>query len=177
MKLSKSKKNEVLDTLLSKMFDQKFEKISEEFTNLGNEILEDQLDNNHIELIPKGWLPKYSSFVVYLSNHNAAYFNIQFVGPYHLMKSSYNEQASFNSDDISKNLVIKIDKIQKKKSKLEQEKKQLKVQIQSILESVNTSNQLIEIWPDVTKYISLEEKPKAPMSVAPYIANINKYLP
>ena len=175
MKLSNSKRDTAIEKVLSVMFSERQNKIEKRGFDIANDVLNHVLDSKYIESIKDGYLPTTSKVNVYLSGYSSFHklLDTSFKCPYNLYR---HDGIQIKEDMITKSLVKMITDLEIDNKTLNDEREQSRAEIRAIFYSVNTTNQLKDVWPEVFDYITFEEIIVPKYEIAPIIDKFNKKL-
>ena len=158
MRLTESKRSEILAKLLKRKFDAAESKIVEARTALAVEVYNTWFPEDQRKLmadLPDGWL--------FEGNEIRARFGLSTV--YMLLPRAerfpHVHRGDIKSFDARHRLSQRWQMIYASEEKLREEKNSLRAQLRAILNSVSTENKLVEVWPEAKPFLSPGSVPKA----------------
>ena len=169
MRLTKEIKDKIKDDIIFETFKEKKEKIKKLNSELADEVYDYFIIKEYkeyMEYLPDNFFSKSDELYVTFNNESYEYgyrrttflkLSEEKKFPYFLSKTSKVICPILNE---------KFNCIQKEEIKIKKDKEALESKINGLLKSVNTKKQLLEIWPDVEKYLP-EEKTKYELQVKP----------
>lgn len=179
MRLTKSRKENILNQVIAKLFDKQEEDLATAKRDLAHDIYDDQFDAVEQKLmtsLPNGYLKEGTVFYTYFDNDYLR-FTLNESKRFQANNWQYSE-FRFDKYENPKHPVFKaFSKWKKSEKSFKEEKKKTTAQVNALLESVTTYNKLKELWPEVIQHVSLDEaKPSSITSLAPVLTDINRKL-
>lgn len=177
MRLTNEKRDALKNQIISKMFSDERKSLDEKRVQICEDIFSEAVDESLASNFPEGWLPEVSSISIFLTGNLSIYADFQAKKRCPNRYLRYSETAQVPEAEISKlNQKRVSDYVYAKKDFLEK-KHSAEKEVHAILYSVNTSNQLKELWPEIFKVIDLPEDESKPTNqLMPLVDKFNKQL-
>lgn len=176
MRLTNEKRDAYIKQIVETLFESKKKEIEKEKIECANLLINDAFDHELLNSLPEGTVPK--SNHLHFAGDGNFHFNHSFDKEvrYPYKNHAFGSIRIVNSY-ISKPVETKVYDFIRKHEKLKDEIKASTNEIKAILYSVNTSNQLIEIWPEINNLISFDDPVKVENTqLAPIVSKYNKLL-
>lgn len=151
MKLTKSHRKQIEDLVLAHKFSKLIKELEDERMEIGEKLYTMQYTAKEFKLmasLPKGWLPETGSFVCRTLSHGWLSFPLKETKRASHHRSTHT--AVFQQGDPENELV---NNFLCKKGKVMDKRKELRVKIKALLDSVNTVKQAIDVWPEAEAFI------------------------
>lgn len=178
MKLTNEKRDSITSQVVERMFAEKEKAHTEKGKQIALEAVQQSFDNSLVKTFPPGYLPETKSVNIYFpGNHSFhVYLDEAFRHPYD-MNRKWSDGIEIPLDKLTKSTEKKVSNHIYEGQHLADARKQARSEIKSILYSVNTSNQLKELWPDLFEFVMIEGETKKPNNqLAPLVSKYTKQL-
>lgn len=159
------------------MFDKEEKSLKERAENLAEQLILETINTEELSEFPNGYFPEAKTIYLHLNGGSVFCHDLRrnVRCPYY-MKGNYSNSITIPTSKISKKSENEAFEIERLRNFLSQKKKESRDEIKAILYSVNTLNQLKNIWPDVIKFIDIQDEVKATTELAPIVSKYNRML-
>lgn len=179
-RLTKENKEMIAKKIISDAYDKKKKALEEERYAFSEKVYADIYEKNleQINNLPSGWLIESNEFMVQFGSSSTGYcqrmlknkkrFLAKDTESYRQCLKIYDDGHKFTK--IHDDLTDKIDFLKEEIKKSERE-------VWAMLNSCNTTKQLKEAWPEITKYVeNFEPASERTTAIAPIIGDLNERL-
>ena len=168
MKLTNQIRDDIRSQLMKKAFSKKQELIAEAEFNVSQSLYDEYIKEyqKYINKLPENWLTKRD--YIYIRDINGYLLSVQLRGNIKTTRDLPSFQLK--KEDRTQELLTKF---LKQKEEFIKEKQTMDLEIKSVLNSVNTTQQLLKTWPEVEEFIPRDaERPITALALP--IKNLNK---
>jgi len=162
--LSKIKRDNIVRKVTNKKFETQGQKIKEQQTQLAHLIVDDILPTKFKTALQtltadEDWFPGTRNLLVYKADPFVTMFEFTFGTVFSIPNNLLNYNGlRYHFENLSPKMQERVTKFKKKNQELLDAKNKLRTELRKIVNSVNTTKQLIEIFPEVTKWYRFEKK-------------------
>ncbi len=162
MKLTQGMRDTIKSKVVAAKFDSLFAKQDAAERAFANRLLDKALDNVDLSSFPDGWFAENSSL------------RVSFDGWSNLFSLGEKRRQPYRIDQIGlrfrqgDDAYVESKNLEQLRSVLEQQRKELRTEIDNVLHAVTTDKRLAEVWPEAVEYL-----PKVPAPV-PAVVNVDR---
>ncbi len=178
MRLTNQKREEIVVTVMAKIFETEELELDQKQNDLGYEAYCHQYPEEmrkKMADLPVGWLHESDTYHIqfgHIHRHFQHSESLRFIARH---KNSYNVYLD-KLDNPKSPVMKKFMELEKMEKSLKGRKTQMESQVKSVVYSVNTINQLKNIWPELFEHIEIKHAEREKLALAPLLRNVNSAL-
>lgn len=156
------------------MYAEELQQLEDRGKKLAQQIISEAI-NKDVEKMPSGYLPESSQISVHISGGSNFFYDLDRNIRYPFSMYSHG-RINIPSFKLSKESESEIFHLQKDYNFLSQKKRESKQEIKAVIYSVNTLNQLKNVWPKAVEFSEIQDEVKPKTELAPIVSKYNRLL-